>query len=103
MESPRKPQKPTCVCVCVCVCVCILLCILSLFEKKVTNPEEDCAVQLHCTKCIFIKIIGVIFIFLQKNKNKKKSKYNIYIINVNIKWWINCKRFVELQLHWKNM
>ncbi len=21
MESPRKPQKPTCVCVCVCVCV----------------------------------------------------------------------------------
>ncbi len=20
MESPRKPQKPTCVCVCVCVC-----------------------------------------------------------------------------------
>ncbi len=22
MESPHKPQKPTCVCVCVCVCVC---------------------------------------------------------------------------------
>ncbi len=22
MESPRKPQKQTCVCVCVCVCVC---------------------------------------------------------------------------------
>ncbi len=21
MESPHKPQKPTCVCVCVCVCV----------------------------------------------------------------------------------
>ncbi len=29
MESPRKPQKPTCVCVCVCVCVFIYL----LFKK----------------------------------------------------------------------
>ncbi len=27
MESPHKPQKPTCVfvCVCVCVCVCVLV------------------------------------------------------------------------------
>ncbi len=29
MESPRKPQKQTCVCVyvCVCVCVCIYVCV----------------------------------------------------------------------------
>ncbi len=25
MESPHKPQKPTCVCVCVCVFVCVYL------------------------------------------------------------------------------
>ncbi len=27
MESPRKPQKPTCVCVCVCVSVCVCVCV----------------------------------------------------------------------------
>ncbi len=27
MESPRKPQKPTCVCVCVCVYVCVCVCV----------------------------------------------------------------------------
>ncbi len=28
MESPHKPQKPTCVCVCVCVCVwCVCVCV----------------------------------------------------------------------------
>ncbi len=27
MESPHKPQKPTCVCVCVCVCECECECV----------------------------------------------------------------------------
>ncbi len=27
MESPHKPQKPTCVCVCVCVCLCVSVCV----------------------------------------------------------------------------
>ncbi len=38
MESPRKPQKPTCVCVCVCVCVCIYLYVaLFVIQGNISN------------------------------------------------------------------
>ncbi len=49
MESPRKPQKPTCVgvCVCVCVggCVCVSvgvrLCVTILCGKQWSHQREQ--------------------------------------------------------------
>ncbi len=73
MESPHKPQKPTCVCgVCVCVCVCdtktpapplqpplpALLGRLELLGKRDTNTQVTCDSGQQCAMCSVYSVWG---------------------------------------------
>ncbi len=46
MESPHKPQKPTCVCVCVCMCVSVCVHVkVCVYHSKLVVGE--CVILGH--------------------------------------------------------
>ncbi len=58
MESPHKPQKPTCVCVCVCVCVfwCWNTCQLFPGEWMEYIYASVCMCGLVSTYCVCLLV-----------------------------------------------
>ncbi len=101
MESPHKPQKPTCVCVCVhvrvrvrvcvcarvrvcvCVCVCVRVCVRVCVCVRV--QEEEC-VALVCHHLPSVKAVNQTLLMWRWTSNNSQDEWGYKVKRWHCVW-----------------
>ncbi len=101
MESPHKPQKPTCVCVCVCVCrvcVCVCVCVCMCVSVCVWVCVSVCVCVCVCVNTGCDQVSVDVLVWAVSTTLRDGSVPNQLINSQHARWWTGRFNLPEMSL-----